>query len=135
MDEAEDFWIRQKPPDDMACSKHIQAHPHMQYFKKIQESPVYGPSKHKRLVAKSVSGPSLPKEDEDEPTNPGFRLRSYQLEGVNWLLFNWWNQRSCILADGMFSAVLQGLIDFLFVKLFFILLLIHYLFLFFITSF
>jgi len=101
VDEAEDFWIRQKPPDDTTCCKHIQAHPHMQYFKKIQESPVYGPSKHKRLVAKSVNGRSVPKEDEDEPTNPGFRLRSYQLEGVNWLLFNWWNQRSCILADEM----------------------------------
>uniref|UniRef100_A0A8C1KJ94 Chromodomain helicase DNA binding protein 9 n=1 Tax=Cyprinus carpio TaxID=7962 RepID=A0A8C1KJ94_CYPCA len=28
-------------------------------------------------------------------------LRDYQLEGVNWLLFNWYNRRNCILADEM----------------------------------
>ncbi|CDQ70860.1 unnamed protein product [Oncorhynchus mykiss] len=28
-------------------------------------------------------------------------LREYQLEGVNWLLFNWYNTRNCILADEM----------------------------------
>lgn len=28
-------------------------------------------------------------------------LREYQLEGVNWLLFNWYNMRNCILADEM----------------------------------
>uniref|UniRef100_A0A8C7V5Y7 Chromodomain helicase DNA binding protein 7 n=1 Tax=Oncorhynchus mykiss TaxID=8022 RepID=A0A8C7V5Y7_ONCMY len=28
-------------------------------------------------------------------------LRDYQLEGVNWLLFNWYNTRNCILADEM----------------------------------
>jgi hypothetical protein len=105
VDEAEDFWIRQKPPDDMTLSKHTRPHPHMQDFRKIQESPEYGISKRPRPVAESVNGRLVPKEDEDEddsdPTNPGFRLRSYQLEGVNWLLFNWWNQRSCILADEM----------------------------------
>jgi SNF2 family DNA or RNA helicase len=36
--------------------------------------------------------------DEDEGKEEReFKLRSYQLEGVNWLLFNWWNKRSCIL--------------------------------------
>uniref|UniRef100_A0A8C3XWA2 Chromodomain helicase DNA binding protein 7 n=1 Tax=Chelydra serpentina TaxID=8475 RepID=A0A8C3XWA2_CHESE len=29
------------------------------------------------------------------------KLREYQLEGVNWLLFNWYNTRNCILADEM----------------------------------
>ncbi|XP_046497629.1 chromodomain-helicase-DNA-binding protein 7 isoform X5 [Equus quagga] len=29
------------------------------------------------------------------------KLREYQLEGVNWLLFNWYNMRNCILADEM----------------------------------
>ena len=29
------------------------------------------------------------------------QLRSYQLEGVNWLLFNWFQRRSSILADEM----------------------------------
>jgi SNF2 family DNA or RNA helicase len=33
--------------------------------------------------------------------NNGLKLRDYQLEGVNWLLWNWWNKRSCILADEM----------------------------------
>ncbi|XP_051984358.1 chromodomain-helicase-DNA-binding protein 7-like isoform X1 [Xyrauchen texanus] len=28
-------------------------------------------------------------------------LREYQLEGVNWMLFNWYNIRNCILADEM----------------------------------
>ncbi len=28
-------------------------------------------------------------------------LRSYQLEGVNWLLFNWYARQNCILADEM----------------------------------
>uniref|UniRef100_A0A8C8INP8 Chromodomain-helicase-DNA-binding protein 8 n=1 Tax=Oncorhynchus tshawytscha TaxID=74940 RepID=A0A8C8INP8_ONCTS len=28
-------------------------------------------------------------------------LREYQLEGVNWLLFNWYNRQNCILADEM----------------------------------
>ncbi|XP_041103529.1 chromodomain-helicase-DNA-binding protein 7-like isoform X1 [Polyodon spathula] len=31
----------------------------------------------------------------------GNSLREYQLEGVNWLLFNWYNARNCILADEM----------------------------------
>jgi hypothetical protein len=31
----------------------------------------------------------------------GMRLRQYQLEGVNWLLFQWHQRRSCILADEM----------------------------------
>nr|XP_018669889.1 chromodomain-helicase-DNA-binding protein 7 isoform X2 [Ciona intestinalis] len=29
------------------------------------------------------------------------RLRDYQFEGINWLLFNWYNKRNCILADEM----------------------------------
>lgn len=28
-------------------------------------------------------------------------LRSYQCEGVTWLLFNWFQHRSCVLADEM----------------------------------
>ena len=31
----------------------------------------------------------------------GLQLRDYQLEGVNWLLWNWWHKRPCILADEM----------------------------------
>ncbi|TDH13447.1 hypothetical protein EPR50_G00034810 [Perca flavescens] len=31
----------------------------------------------------------------------GNMLREYQLEGMNWLLFNWYNRKNCILADEM----------------------------------
>ncbi|KAK9764864.1 hypothetical protein K7432_007289 [Basidiobolus ranarum] len=31
----------------------------------------------------------------------GNQLRSYQLEGLNWLLFCWFNHQSCIMADEM----------------------------------
>lgn len=31
----------------------------------------------------------------------GNKLRPYQLEGVNWLLFNWFTRQNCILADEM----------------------------------
>uniref|UniRef100_A0A3P8XUJ7 DNA helicase n=1 Tax=Esox lucius TaxID=8010 RepID=A0A3P8XUJ7_ESOLU len=31
----------------------------------------------------------------------GLTLRDYQLEGVNWLIFNWYHRQNCILADEM----------------------------------
>ena len=31
----------------------------------------------------------------------GNRLRPYQLEGLNWLLFCWYTRQNCILADEM----------------------------------
>ncbi|KAM3877683.1 chromodomain-helicase-DNA-binding protein 6 [Diretmus argenteus] len=31
----------------------------------------------------------------------GNYLREYQLEGMNWLMFNWYNRKNCILADEM----------------------------------
>lgn len=31
----------------------------------------------------------------------GNYLRPYQLEGLNWLLFNWYTRQNCILADEM----------------------------------
>jgi hypothetical protein len=105
VDEAEDFWIRQKPPDEKSIADSMRPHPHMQYFRKIQESPIFGVSDRRRLVAQSVDGRDVPNEEE-EVTNPGFRLRNYQLEGVNWLLFNWWNRRSCILADEVSDTTL-----------------------------
>ena len=40
-------------------------------------------------------------EVEDVSAENPLKLRSYQLEGVNWLLWNWFNKRSCILADEM----------------------------------
>ena len=97
----EDFWMRQKPPDEETLIRNSQPHPHIKDFRKVQESPSYGLSERKRLIADSVDGRLVPKEEEDDSTTTDFRLRNYQLEGVNWLLFNWWNRRSCILADEM----------------------------------
>uniref|UniRef100_A0A8C9TMH5 Chromodomain helicase DNA binding protein 9 n=1 Tax=Scleropages formosus TaxID=113540 RepID=A0A8C9TMH5_SCLFO len=41
------------------------------------------------------------KREQSREYRNGNRLRDYQLEGVNWLLFNWYNRRNCILADEM----------------------------------
>ena len=97
VDDAEDFWWRQKPPTQEVISQNHKPHPHVRDFRKIQESPVYGRSERKR----PVFGQEAPQDDNDEDSPTSFKLRSYQLEGVNWLLFNWFNKRSCILADEM----------------------------------
>ncbi|XP_078143635.1 chromodomain-helicase-DNA-binding protein 8 isoform X2 [Centroberyx gerrardi] len=39
--------------------------------------------------------------EESREYKSGNILREYQLEGVNWLLFNWYNRQNCILADEM----------------------------------
>ena len=103
VDLAEDFWYRQQPPSAQELKDAVMTpHPSVRDFKKLQESPVYGISSRPRPVANVEGAPSPPPPpEEDENTFEGFRLRSYQLEGVNWLLFNWWNKRSCILADEM----------------------------------
>lgn len=36
------------------------------------------------------------------PFKEGNQLRSYQLEGLNWMIFNWYQRRGSILADEMF---------------------------------
>uniref|UniRef100_A0A8C6PVN7 Chromodomain helicase DNA binding protein 9 n=1 Tax=Nothobranchius furzeri TaxID=105023 RepID=A0A8C6PVN7_NOTFU len=41
------------------------------------------------------------KRDQSREYRNSNTLRDYQLEGVNWLLFNWYNRRNCILADEM----------------------------------
>lgn len=98
--EAEDFWYRQKPPSQEVLQDiTTRQHPHVKDFKKIQESPTYGLSLRERPVAKLGDGGAGIAEDDEGDTKTGFKLRIYQLEGVNWLLFNWWNRRSCILAD------------------------------------
>lgn len=79
------FWQLQKPP---TLPIHHLPFPALQDYKKLEESPVFGVSH------------VVPTEDDEEP-NEGLRLRDYQLEGVNWLLWNWWHRRSCILADEM----------------------------------
>jgi len=97
--ETEDFWYRQKPPNpEVIEAMETWQHPHVKDFVKMQESPIYGISERPRPTARLGDGKDPPEEEENEGKQ-GFQLRKYQLEGVNWLLFNWWNRRSCILAD------------------------------------
>ena len=45
------------------------------------------------------------------PLKNGVVLREYQIEGVNWLIFSWYQRRNCILADEMgLGKTLQGLL-------------------------
>ncbi|KAM9790504.1 chromodomain-helicase-DNA-binding protein 8 isoform X2 [Syngnathus typhle] len=64
-------------------------------FKKIQ-------TRQPRLkkMARPQAG-SWKKLEETREYKNGNTLREYQLEGVNWLLFNWYNRQNCILADEM----------------------------------
>jgi len=100
VEQAEDFWLRQQPPKKITEKKH----PLLRDFKKLRESPVFGiPSRKKRIAQLDGDGKPTGKffEVEDGPAENALKLRSYQLEGVNWLLWNWFNKRSCILADEM----------------------------------
>jgi SNF2 family DNA or RNA helicase len=108
---AEDFWHRQKVPSDENIV--AKPHPELQQFQKMNESPTFGVSHTPRpvydFVKKALVDPAMETkeadddDDEDEKLKQAqaLHLRSYQLEGVNWLLWNWWNKRSCILADEM----------------------------------
>lgn len=103
VDEVEDFWLRQRAPTPEEVEEICkERQPHPRSFKKLQESPIFGISNVKRPIAKL-------NDEEDSDDTPGddageesvLKLRAYQLEGVNWLLWNWYNRRSCILADEM----------------------------------
>lgn len=101
LDEVEDFWYRQKAPSPNDIKKLLNAtHPHPKTFRKLMESPLFGVSTLERPIAKLDDG----EDDEvigDTDAGPALKFRPYQLEGVNWLLWNWYNRRSCILADEM----------------------------------
>ncbi|KAG7271939.1 hypothetical protein CRUP_007710 [Coryphaenoides rupestris] len=64
-------------------------------FKKIQDRP----PRLKRTPRPPAA--SWKKLEEFREYKSGNVLREYQLEGVNWLLFNWYNRQNCILADEM----------------------------------
>jgi SNF2 family DNA or RNA helicase len=74
------FWKRQVVPKLPAKPT---PHPSIQDYQRLAVSPKFGTFE----------------ENEDETS--GLTLRDYQLEGVNWLLWNWWHKRPCILADEM----------------------------------
>ena len=106
VDEAEDFWHRQKAPSPSEVSKIMtRPHPHVRDFRKLTVSPEFATSHRVRPVAELDDDFKETKEsdedDDEKESSKAFKLRSYQLEGVNWLLFNWFNRRSCILADEM----------------------------------
>lgn len=104
VDEAEDFWYRQRAPTlDQANRITSRPHPHVRDFRKLATSPKFAVSRKPRPVADLGDGLSakLKEDDDEKDASEGFQLRGYQLEGVNWLLFNWFNKRSCILADEM----------------------------------
>jgi chromodomain-helicase-DNA-binding protein 7 len=102
VDEAEDFWYRQRAPDlEEVHQLTNRPHPHIREFHKLKESPSYGLSRRSRPIASLDDNDTTKTVAAASDSDPGFTLRSYQLEGVNWLLFNWWNRRSCILADEM----------------------------------
>mmetsp|Transcript_16005 Transcript_16005/g.24952 ORF Transcript_16005/g.24952 Transcript_16005/m.24952 type:complete len:541 (+) Transcript_16005:53-1675(+) len=97
VDEVEDYWLRQRRPT--AAEIKFKSHPNVREFKKLKESPIFGVSSRERpVIGADYSDETQSEVDENEVS---LRLRSYQLEGVNWLLWNWWNGRSCILADEM----------------------------------
>uniref|UniRef100_A0A8C2ESW5 Chromodomain helicase DNA binding protein 9 n=1 Tax=Cyprinus carpio TaxID=7962 RepID=A0A8C2ESW5_CYPCA len=64
-------------------------------FKKLQAA-----KPHTNRVERPPASHWKKREQSREYCN-GNCLRDYQLEGVNWLLFNWYNRRNCILADEM----------------------------------
>uniref|UniRef100_A0A671S425 Chromodomain-helicase-DNA-binding protein 8-like n=1 Tax=Sinocyclocheilus anshuiensis TaxID=1608454 RepID=A0A671S425_9TELE len=64
-------------------------------FRKIESRP----ARLKRTPRPAAS--AWKKLDESREYKNGNQLREYQLEGVNWLLFNWYNRQNCILADEM----------------------------------
>ncbi len=95
----EDFWIRQQAPDPHEFQLTLKEHPHIREYKKLLESPKFGtPSARGSIGIKSSSNDESGQNSED---SAALCLRTYQLDGVNWMLWNWWNKRSCILADEM----------------------------------
>ena len=103
VDEVEDFWLRQQAPSsEEVKGMGTEHHPHPRDFKKMQESPIFGTSRKERPIAKLEDDYKANVPDKESDDNGSIlKLRGYQLEGVNWLLWNWYNRRSCILADEM----------------------------------
>jgi SNF2 family DNA or RNA helicase len=103
VDEVDDFWLRQQAPSPEEVEEITEErHPHPRSFKKMKESPIFGISEKERPIAKLEGLSEVDYEASSDTDNESvLKLRSYQLEGVNWLLWNWYNRRSCILADEM----------------------------------
>ncbi|XP_013200500.2 chromodomain-helicase-DNA-binding protein 7 isoform X1 [Amyelois transitella] len=70
---------------------------------KIKQYKIFSeiPSKDKWKYKKRPSADHWVQLKESPLYKGGNTLRPYQLEGLNWLLFSWHNNRNCILADEM----------------------------------
>lgn len=104
------FWKLQKAPR-LPIKK--PKFPTLAQYKKLEKSPMFGVEKVEKeqvLNLNSLSDSKLVDVEAKSPSSEdnnargcdtGLKLRDYQLEGVNWLLWNWWHRRPCILADEM----------------------------------
>lgn len=86
-EEVFNFWQRERIGK---ATKKIPRRPNVEEYRALTTSPVYG------LIAEDTKEKYL-----KEKEQTGLLLREYQLEGLNWLLWNWFHKRSCILADEM----------------------------------
>ena len=83
--------------------------PELRHFQRLAESPLYGllPDENGNMpkaqrgggaaAAGAAEGAAAVGTGEEEEEEEGLRLRDYQLEGVNWLVWNWFNSRASIL--------------------------------------
>ena len=103
VDTVEEFWQRQRPPTSGEVkSISERPHPHVGDFKNISVLLSFGVSKVRlpvsdigeHLSVEVEAASSSSKNGDDDNEIPALHLRGYQLEGVNWLLWNWCNCRS-----------------------------------------
>lgn len=87
--EVQRFWDLQRPPP---LSSFNPPHPAVHEYVKLSESPNFGANS----------------------SESGLQLRDYQLEGVNWLLWNWWHMRPSILAGKICNCYFVALLIFCF---------------------
>lgn len=97
------FWERQRPPllDKLTPASF---HPPLNSYTRLTKSPVFGELAHSSSNSSSTNSrrKSCERDDDSSPLEADpLYLRDYQLEGVNWLLWNWWHKRPSILADEM----------------------------------
>lgn len=99
------FWQLQIPPK--VPLKPIKF-PSLQDYHLLETSPIFGLTKSYHHHADDDDNSTHDEGErqrvlsvEADAAVHGLKLRDYQLEGVNWLLWNWWHKRSCILADEM----------------------------------
>ena len=75
------YWKRQIPSNIHKSNIPGTTRPSLHEYQALDESPKFYPS-----------------DDPNPSPETAMTLRDYQLEGVNWLLWNWWQRRPCILA-------------------------------------